>query len=101
MLAAIEGYRLDFELLAGDPASAVAAGEESCRLHEELGGHPALSTVAGKLARAYCELGQLPKAERWAVRSADLGANDDALTQDALATGAGEGAGAPRRARGG
>jgi class 3 adenylate cyclase/tetratricopeptide (TPR) repeat protein len=81
LLAAIEAHRLEVELLAGDPEAAVAVGEESCRLHQELGQRSELSTVAGNLANAYCQLGRFTEAERWAARSAELGATDDAATQ--------------------
>ena len=48
MLAALEGYDIDIELLGGDPEAAVAAGEESCRMREELGRSAELSTTAGR-----------------------------------------------------
>jgi tetratricopeptide (TPR) repeat protein len=35
----------------------------------------------GRLAQAYCKLGQLDEAEQWAASSAELGASDDATTQ--------------------
>jgi tetratricopeptide (TPR) repeat protein len=82
LLAAVKGgYRLDVELLAGDAAAAVAAGEESCRIDDELGHQAELSTVAGRLALAFCALGKFEEAERWAARSAELGSTDDATTQ--------------------
>jgi class 3 adenylate cyclase/tetratricopeptide (TPR) repeat protein len=81
VLASVEGYAIDIELLADDPAAAVAAGEASCRIHEELGHSSEFSTVAAGLARAYCEVGRLDEAERWAARSAELGSADDASTQ--------------------
>jgi class 3 adenylate cyclase/tetratricopeptide (TPR) repeat protein len=81
VLAAVEGYAIDIELVAGDPAAAVAAGEASCRMDEELGQWSELSTVAAGLARAYCEVGRLDDAERWATRAAELGSGDDASTQ--------------------
>jgi tetratricopeptide (TPR) repeat protein len=40
-----------------------------------------LSTIAGGLAGVYCELDRLDEAERWAARVAELGADDDAVTQ--------------------
>jgi class 3 adenylate cyclase/tetratricopeptide (TPR) repeat protein len=81
VLAAVEGYAIDIELLADDPAAAIAAGEASCRMREELGQSSELSTVAAGLARVYCEVGRLDEAERWAARSAELGSGDDASTQ--------------------
>jgi tetratricopeptide (TPR) repeat protein len=81
VLAALEGYGIDIELLGGDPEAAVAAGEESCRMREELERWAELSTTAGGLALAYCDLGRLDEAERWAARAAELGAPEDAVTQ--------------------
>ena len=82
LLAAVKGgYRLDVELLAGDAPAAVAAGEESCRIDDDFGHQAELSTVAGRLAVAYCELGKFEEADRWAGRSEELGATDDAITQ--------------------
>jgi class 3 adenylate cyclase/tetratricopeptide (TPR) repeat protein len=80
--AVVEGqYLPEIELLAGDAAAAVAACEESTRMYEKLGLQAELSTVVGKLAHAYYELGQLEEAERWAARAAALGSSDDAATQ--------------------
>jgi DNA-binding SARP family transcriptional activator len=73
---------MQVELLAGDPAAAVAAGEKGCRLLEGVRWHAAvLSTWAGLLAEAYYLLDQIDEAEVWAGRAAELGAYDDALTQ--------------------
>jgi tetratricopeptide (TPR) repeat protein len=80
LLAALIGYGLEIEFLAGDPEAAVAAGEESCRLREELGRWAELSTTAGGLALVYAELGRLEDAERWAARAEELGAPEDAVT---------------------
>src|SRR5215208_1622165 len=81
--AAVEGYAMYIELLAGDLAAAAEAGETGCRPDEELGHSSELSpsTMAGSLARVYCDLGQLEEAERWASRAAELGSSDDASTQ--------------------
>jgi len=72
---------IEIELLAGDPAAAVAAGDEGCRVLEELGQESVLSISAGLLAQAYYALGRLEKADSWASRAAELGASDDAVTQ--------------------
>src|SRR5262249_11812477 len=80
-LSAVEAQAIDIELLAGAPGTAVEAGKEACRMDEELGHFSELSTAAGGLAQAYYELGELAEAERWAARSAELGATDDATTQ--------------------
>jgi class 3 adenylate cyclase/tetratricopeptide (TPR) repeat protein len=81
VLAAVDGYGLEVELLAGDPVAAAAEGEESCRMREELGRWAELSTAAGGLALVYCELDRLGDAERWAARAAELGTDEDAVTQ--------------------
>ena len=81
VVAAVSVYGLEIELLADNPAAAVEAGEESCRLREELGRFSELSTSAAALAEAYFELGRLDEAERWATRAAELGSDDDAITQ--------------------
>ena len=69
------------ELLAGDPAAAIELGEEGCRLLDELGEKAFLSTGAGNLAHALYDLGRLEEADTWAIRAAELGASDDAITQ--------------------
>jgi tetratricopeptide (TPR) repeat protein len=79
--AAVEGYAMYIELLADDLAAAVAAGETGCRIDEELGHSSELSTLAGSLARVYCDAGRLEDAEHWASRAAELGSTDDASTQ--------------------
>jgi class 3 adenylate cyclase/tetratricopeptide (TPR) repeat protein len=79
--AAVEGYAMYIELLAGDLAAAIAAGETGCRIDEELGHSSELSTLAGSLARVYCDAGRLEDTEHWASRAAELGSTDDASTQ--------------------
>ena len=81
MVAAIEGYAMVVEFLVGDLEAAVTAGENSCRLVGELGRWSELSTTAGGLAGVYYELGRLDDAEQWAARAAELGAEEDAITQ--------------------
>jgi class 3 adenylate cyclase/tetratricopeptide (TPR) repeat protein len=78
-MVGVVGVRI--ELLAGDPAAAVALGEEGCRLLNEMGQLAVLSTAAGNLAQAYYELGQLEEADAWAGRADELGSSDDAATQ--------------------
>jgi hypothetical protein len=56
---------IDIELLAGDPAAAVVAGEEGCRVLEELGEESVLATSAGSLAQAYHALDRIEEAEVW------------------------------------
>jgi tetratricopeptide (TPR) repeat protein len=75
------GVALALEVLGGDPATAVAAGEEECRRLEELGHKAQLSRDAGRLAQAYYELGRLEDAEAWAERAAKLAGSDDAHAQ--------------------
>jgi tetratricopeptide (TPR) repeat protein len=72
---------LEVELLAGDPAAAVTAGEDGYRGLEELGLLRLLSNGAGLLARAYYALGRIEEAEAWAGRAAELGTSDDVLAQ--------------------
>jgi DNA-binding SARP family transcriptional activator/class 3 adenylate cyclase/tetratricopeptide (TPR) repeat protein len=69
------------ELLAGDPAAAVAIGEENCRLLDELGQGSALAVIGGFLARAYYEQGRLEKADAWAGRVAAVAAPDRVFAQ--------------------
>jgi class 3 adenylate cyclase/tetratricopeptide (TPR) repeat protein len=71
----------EIELLAGDPAAAVALGKEGCRLFEELDQPALLSTSAGLLAQAYYALDRPEEACGWADRAAELDAGDDAWTQ--------------------
>jgi tetratricopeptide (TPR) repeat protein len=68
------------ETLAGDFDAAVAAGQEGCRLLEELGAVGMLSTTAGILARALFYAGDPDEAGRWADRARELGADDDTYT---------------------
>jgi tetratricopeptide (TPR) repeat protein len=80
LLAAVVGYGLEIEFLAGDPEAAVAAGEESCRMREALSRWAELSTTAAGLALVYADLGRLDEAERWAARAEETGAPEDAVT---------------------
>jgi tetratricopeptide (TPR) repeat protein len=72
---------VELELLAGDPAAAAELGEEGCRLLEQAGERSFLSTASGDLGQALYALGELDAAEDRALRAAELGASDDALTQ--------------------
>jgi tetratricopeptide (TPR) repeat protein len=72
---------LEIELLAGEPAAAVAAGEDGYRGLEELGQVALLPNGAGMLARAYYALGRMEEAEAWAGRAAKLVVSDDVLPQ--------------------
>jgi class 3 adenylate cyclase/tetratricopeptide (TPR) repeat protein len=69
------------ELLAGDPAAAAEIGAEGCRLLDEQGEKALLSTAAGRLAQALYALDRLDEADAWALRAAELGASEDAMTQ--------------------
>ena len=81
-LALMKGHAsVEVELLGGDPAAAVEYGREGCRLLEELGERSWLSTAAGMLAQALYALDRTEEAEAEAVRAAELGAQDDAMTQ--------------------
>jgi hypothetical protein len=72
---------VEIELLAGNFAAAVELGEEGCRLLEQIGEKPHLSTAAGLLAQALYALNRLEEAYAWAGRAAELGSSDDAMTQ--------------------
>jgi tetratricopeptide (TPR) repeat protein len=69
------------ERLAGDPAAAVALGEESCRMFEKVGRYSALRMYAGWVAQASYECGRLAEADRWAARAAESAASDDVWVQ--------------------
>jgi tetratricopeptide (TPR) repeat protein len=75
------GREVIVELLAGDPAAAAEVGAEGCRLLDEQGEKSLLSTAAGRLAQALYALDRLDEADAWAVRAAELGASEDAMTQ--------------------
>ena len=81
-LALMKGHAsVEVELLGGDPAAAAEYGREGCQLLEELGERSWLSTAAGMLAQALYALDRTEEAEAEAVRAAELGAQDDAMTQ--------------------
>ena len=81
-LAVSMGCRgVEVDLLAGDPEAAVRYGRAACRMLEEMGQQTILSTMAGHLAGALCELDRLDEAEGWARRAAELAASDDMATQ--------------------
>jgi class 3 adenylate cyclase/tetratricopeptide (TPR) repeat protein len=71
----------DIALFQDDPARAARFGEEGCRLLEELGERSWLSGAVAKLGESYYRLGRLDEAEDTALRAAELGATDDAVTQ--------------------
>jgi len=74
-IAVVRGQcEVNVELLAGDPAAAVAVGEESCRLLEQLGQGSFLAFCGARLASAYYELGRLDEADAWARRVPTIGA---------------------------
>jgi tetratricopeptide (TPR) repeat protein len=82
MLAVEMGLRgVEIELFASDAEAAVRHGQDACRMLEEMGHQSVLSSVAGLLAGALCELDRLAAAEAWAARAAELGASDDVGTQ--------------------
>jgi class 3 adenylate cyclase/tetratricopeptide (TPR) repeat protein len=81
LAAVIADNAVSVELLAGDPAGAVAFGEEGCRILEKQRQTSVLSTLAGRLAQALYALGRLDEADAWANRGSELGASDDAITQ--------------------
>jgi tetratricopeptide (TPR) repeat protein len=66
---------------AGDPEAAVAVLRETCGLLEQMGERGWLSTQAGELGHALCELGCYDEAEEWSRKSRELGEADDIVTQ--------------------
>ena len=81
-LAAMPGLTGAYvELLAGNPAAAVALGEESCRQLEELGRKGVLSSVELIRAEAHYELGELEDADARICRAVEIGASDDVFNQ--------------------
>jgi class 3 adenylate cyclase/tetratricopeptide (TPR) repeat protein len=79
-LANVNEGRVDVALFRGDAVTAVRFGEQVCRLLDELGHSAYLSTQAAVLARALCDTGRLDKAQAWATRAAQVGAEDDVTT---------------------
>jgi class 3 adenylate cyclase len=75
-----EGW-LDLAVLRGDVTAAVHHAEEVCRLLEELGHSAYLSTQGAVLARRLADVDRLEEADAWAARAAELGAEDDAVTE--------------------
>ena len=69
------------ETLAGNLDAAEREIRHGCELWEAAGEQSYLSTFAGDLAKTLAALGRLDEAERWAARSAELGASDDVATQ--------------------
>ena len=69
------------EMAAGNPAAAIAAGEEGCRIFEEMGEKSWLSTALARLGEAHVALGHLDEADELAGRAAELGGAEDAITQ--------------------
>ncbi len=69
--------RSDVELLAGDPAAAVAHLEPAARELERLGETGYRSSICARLPLAYHELGRYEDAERMTVESVEAAAADD------------------------
>jgi tetratricopeptide (TPR) repeat protein len=69
------------ERRGGDIAVAEQALRVSCGLLEQMGEKGWLSTQAGELAYALCELDRHDEAEEWAERSRELAASDDVMSQ--------------------
>jgi tetratricopeptide (TPR) repeat protein len=83
LLAGVTGFASTWvELWAGDPAAAYEFGFAGFRLFEELGELSSLSTVAGYLGQALYALDRLDEADAWASRTAELGASDDASSEN-------------------
>jgi DNA-binding SARP family transcriptional activator/tetratricopeptide (TPR) repeat protein len=71
----------DVELLAGDAAAAADYARAGCAMLDRMGERSILSTQAGRLGRALCELGAYDEAADWAQRAKHLGAVADTYTQ--------------------
>jgi class 3 adenylate cyclase/tetratricopeptide (TPR) repeat protein len=69
------------ELAAGDPAAAEVVARDSYDKLAAMGEHGFRSTVACYLAWAQLALGRLDEAEQLAAEAAELGADDDLVTQ--------------------
>ena len=69
------------ELLAGDAAAAADYARASCAKLERMGERTVLSTLAGQLGRALCQLGSYEEASEWAQRAKQLGVHEDTYTQ--------------------
>jgi len=74
------GHSMQIAELGGDLQEAVAVGEAACRSFLEMGELSVLSSYAPRLGLILCALGRLDEAEEW-TRHAELGAEDDLLTQ--------------------
>jgi predicted ATPase/class 3 adenylate cyclase len=68
-------------MLGGDPASAARALRESYESLEQMGERSFLSTIAGLLAHALCELGEFDEAEAFSRASEAAAAPDDVFSQ--------------------
>jgi len=81
-LAWLAGLAADIELLAGNPASAIAFGEEQREMREDSGERAWRPGAAGRLAEAFYELRRLEDADAWARRARELlGETDDVFWQ--------------------
>jgi class 3 adenylate cyclase/tetratricopeptide (TPR) repeat protein len=69
------------ELLAQEPARALELSLAGCRVLEERGEEAWLSTAVGHQAEALYALGRLDEADAQTLRAAELGAEDDLVTQ--------------------
>jgi len=67
--------------LGGDPAVAAQALRESYEALEQMGERSFLSTIAGFLAHALCELGEFDEAEAFSRASEAAAAPDDIFSQ--------------------
>jgi predicted ATPase len=69
------------EMLAGDPAAAVATLRQSYEALAEMGERSFRSTIAGLLAHALCALGEDDEAERFSRACEDAAAPQDVFSQ--------------------
>lgn len=71
----------ELETLAGDPAAARTAAQETCELLEQLGDTAFRSLAAGQLAASLYALGRLDEAEQWTQTAEELASKDDVVSQ--------------------
>jgi ATP/maltotriose-dependent transcriptional regulator MalT len=74
-------YSAYVETRAGNPQGAEEVLRESCELLEEMGDRGWLSTYAANLGHVLCSVGSYDDAEKWGVKSRELGGSDDIVTQ--------------------
>jgi tetratricopeptide (TPR) repeat protein len=80
-LGALSLYSGPVELLAGKPADAARQLRRGLDALERMGDRSRGATTAAYLAHAFCEAEKLEDAEKFALQSKDLAADEDVFTQ--------------------